>query len=237
MPTTQYNLPEVNREFVTVPETVLPNGTIVPEFKVGKYITGREGDQLVINATSQPWVLISFLDAQAEAKKAGLALITELQYLALAHNIASVAVNWTSGVVGEGCLFQGLRKATVEQVQPGSYEPEDEDERRWFELSNGERIWDASGNAYSWVFDNIHGDESGIIAKQFYSDSPSINSAPATSVEKGVGWYPECGDEWSGDVLVRGGCLNAGGGAGIFCLLNGTPSNEYGFIGFRCTLP
>ena len=56
-------------EFVTVPETTLPNGTAVPSFKVGKYITGRIDDQLSISESAAPWVKINFADAKAEAEK------------------------------------------------------------------------------------------------------------------------------------------------------------------------
>lgn len=38
-------------EFVTVSETTLPNGILVPSFNVGKYITGRNSTQLAITAS------------------------------------------------------------------------------------------------------------------------------------------------------------------------------------------
>ena len=227
----------VKHEFVNVPETTLPNGTIVPEFKVGKYITGRENDQLAISETATPWVEIDYYAACAAAKDAGYAMITELQYLALAHNIASVASNWTSGVVGEGHLFQGLHDYSVDEAQPGNYVSEDENERRYFELSNGERVFDVAGNCFTWTFDNVQGDENGIVTQAFAADSPSITSAPAPSMEKGVGWYPKFGSDWSGNALVRGGCWHSGDFAGVFHLHFDGPDYEGGNIGFRCTLP
>ncbi|MFZ6813586.1 hypothetical protein ACO0K3_03895 [Undibacterium sp. Rencai35W] len=228
---------EVKHEFVTVPETIFPNGTVVPSFKVGKYITGCTDDQLAINANASPWVEINFIDSKAEAEKAGLKLITELQYLALAHNISGVAINWTSGIVGEGSLFQGLHDDTVEEAQPGDYVPEEESERRWFELSNGERVFDVAGNCYTWIFDDVQGDENGIVSSAFTEDSPSITTAPAPSYEKGVGWYPKAGSDWSGDALIRGGCWGSNDHAGVFHLDNDRPGGEGGDVGFRCTLP
>lgn len=224
-------------EFVTVPETTLPNGTVVPLFKVGKYITGRIDDQLSISESAAPWVKINFFDAKAEAEKAGLKLITELQYLALAHNIASVAANWTSGVVGEGSLYQGLHDDTVEEAQAGDYMPEEESERRWFELSNGERIIDVAGNCYTWIFDDVQGNENGIVSSVFSEDSPSITTAPSPSMENGVGWYPRHGANWSGNALVRGGCWDSRDSAGVFRLCYDYPDRENGSVGFRCTLP
>ena len=234
-------------EFVQVPETKLPDfiradgttipGMTVPAFKVGKYITGRTDDQLAITASALPWVEINFSDSKAEAEKAGLKLITELQYLALAHNIAGVAINWTGGIVGEGSLYQGLHDDTVEEAQAGDYEPEEESERRWFELSTGERIYDIAGNCYTWIFDDVQGNENGIVASAFAEDSPSITTAPASSMEKGVGWYPRHGANWSGVALVRGGCWRSYGNAGVFSLGSDHPDYGDDYIGFRCTLP
>lgn len=224
-------------EFVTVPETTLPNGTVIPSFKVGKYITGRTDDQLAITVSAAPWVEINFADSKAEAEKAGLKLITELQYLAIAHNISGVAINWTSGVVGEGSLFQGLHGDTVEEAQAGDYVPEEESERRWFELSNGERIYDIAGNCYTWIFDDVQGDENGIVASAFAEDSPSITSAPAPSMENGVGWYPGENSNRSGRALVRGGYWGSFDDAGVFYLVVGHPVSGNVGIGFRCTLP
>lgn len=224
-------------EFVMVPETILPNGTVVPSFKVGKYITGLIDDQLSISESAAPWVEINFADAKTEAGKAGLKLITELQYLALAHNIAGVAINWTSGKVGEGSLFQGLHDNTEEEAQAGDYIPEEESERRWFELSNGERIFDIAGNCYTWIFDDVQGDGNGIVSSEFAEDSPSITTAPAPSMENGVGWYPKAGNDCSSYALVRGGCWGSRDVAGLFHLGSGHPDRWYDGIGFRCTLP
>jgi hypothetical protein len=120
-------------------------------------------------------------------------------------------------------------------VQPHSYEPSDADERRWHELSNGERIYDFAGHLYSWVFDDVQGDENGLIAKAFEADSPSLTTAPAKSMENGVGWMPNAGADWSGDALGRGGYFDSGDRAGVFRLNFGWPDDEYDVVGFRCT--
>jgi len=225
----------VTNEYVTVPETTLQNGIVVPEFKVGKYITGQENDVLAITVTATPWTDINFHDAKAEAIKAGLKLITETQYLAIALNISQQAINWTGGEVGKGKLFQGIRWDNVDGAQPGTYEREDEDERRWHELSNGERVFDFAGNCYSWIFDDVQGDRYGIVNKEFAADSASVTTAPAPSMEKGVGWYPDVGWDWSGRALVRGGCWDSVDDAGVFYLYHYRPEYENDFVGFRCT--
>lgn len=214
--------------FITVPETTLPNDTVVPAFQVSQYHATRRTD-------GKPWVEVGYHAARAAAEGAGAALITETQWLAIAHNIAQQPINWTSGTVGEGKLFQGMRKGNVFEAQPHSYEPEDADERRWHELSNCERIYDFAGHVYSWVFDDVQGDEQGLIAKAFAKDSPSLTTAPAGSLEKGVGWMPRAGADWSGDALCRGGYGGSGDRAGVFLLVNVWPDNERDLVGFRCT--
>lgn len=223
-------------EFVTVPETTLPNGTVVPEFMVGKYITGREHDQFAITATATPWVEINFHDAKQEALKAGLQLITETQFLAIAHNIASQDINWTGGKVGEGHIYQGLHDYNVDEAQAGEFVSEDENERRWHQLSNGERIFDIAGNCYTWTFDDVQGNEDGIVSGVFADDSASL-SAPYPSMEKGVGWYPSKGSDWSSRALVRGGYWHSSGNAGVFRLSDDRPDYGGDYVGFRCTKP
>ena len=214
--------------FITVPETTLPNGLVVPSFQVAQYHTPCDED-------GTPWVEINYQNARDAAESLGMSLITETQWLAIAHNIAQQDINWTGGKVGEGKLFQGMRKGNVSEVQPHSYESADADERRWHELSNGERIYDFAGHLYSWVFDDVQGDENGLIAKAFEADSPSLTTSPAKSMENGVSWMPDAGANWSGRALCRGGCFNSRDYAGVFILSFGWPVYESGIIGFRCT--
>ena len=220
-------------EMLLVPETVLPNGLVVPSFQVAKHHATRRED-------GTPWVNINYHEARAAAERAGLQVITETQWLALAHDIAQQPINWTSGVVGEGKLFQGMRKGDmyegdVDEVQPRSYEPADADERRWHQLSNGERIYDFAGHLFSWVFDDVQGDENGLIAKVFEVDSPSLTTARGISYEQGAGWMPDAGADWSDLALCRGGYFSSDDHAGVFNLGDAWPGYEDCFVGFRCT--
>ena len=133
-------------EFITIPDTVLPSGLAVPSFKVGKYLSTRgENDTPLSIATAAPWVEINYHDAIAAADKAGLKLLRESQALAIAWLIYQQDANWTGGKVGEGQLFQGLHEGNVDEAQPGTYESDDANERRWHALPNGERIYDFAG--------------------------------------------------------------------------------------------
>jgi hypothetical protein len=224
--------------FITVPETTLPNGAVVPAFQVGQYLCSKgEDGKATVSVTAKPWVRINFADAKKACEDAGFKLITELQCLAIAHNIAQQNVNWTGGKVGEGSLFMGLHRWTVNEAQAGDYVSPNENERRMFALSNGELICDAAGNAYTWVFDDVQGDEKGVVARPFAEDSPSITTAPFPSMQNGVGWYPDAGDDWSGLALLRGGYWRSYDDAGVFYLDYDWPGDEDDHVSFRCTKP
>jgi hypothetical protein len=221
--------------YITIPETTLPNGHVEPAFQVGQFLCSKGADgKAQVTADGTPWVRIKFADAKAACEAIGASLITETQALAIAHNVAAQDCNWTKGKVGEGKLFRGLRKGNVSSAQPGTYESTDPKERRWVTLSNGERICDINGNAYSWIFDNMQGfgGLSGIIE----ADSMSLQ-APFPSQEKGMGWRPSSRCDWSGGALVRGGCWFSASFAGVFYLSYVWHGGGGGFVGFRCTKP
>jgi hypothetical protein len=108
-------------------------------------------------------------------------------------------------------------------------------EARVFTLSNGEQIVDAAGNLYTWIFDDVQGDENGLVARPFAADSPSITSAPHPSMERGVGWYPDADTDWSGYALLRGGCWGSNDLAGVFLLDIDWPVYGNVVVGVRCT--
>ena len=184
-------------------------------------------------ATLAPDMVAGIASGYPAAASPGFKLITEKQWLAIAYNASQQDCNWTGGKVGEGDLFQGIRNDNVSSAQPGTYEPTDEDERRWLTLSNGERICDFNGNVYQWVFDDVQGDENGIIASDFAEDSISITTPPYPSGEQGMGDYEVW--DWSGLALIRGGGWVSESRAGVFHLGYGWPVSRYGFVGFRCT--
>jgi formylglycine-generating enzyme required for sulfatase activity len=224
-------------QLITVPETTLPNGTVVPAFQVGQFACSKSEDsKLAITAEGAPWVSINYHEAREVCAAAGYSLITERQWLAIAVDAARQDCNWTKGKAGEGKLFRGLRKGNVSSAQPGDYQPQDEKERRWLTLSNGERICDLNGNVWQWVFDDVQGDENGLTTI-IEADSPSLAAAPYPSEKKGMGWRPDGRCDWSGNALVRGGYWCSGSNAGAFRLSRGWPDDRYYNVGFRCTKP
>jgi hypothetical protein len=223
--------------YITVPETTLPTGQIVPAFRVAQYPMAKGPNAIPLSTpTEKPWHDISYHQAHAVSQRAGLDLLRETQALAIAWNIAGQDINWTGGKVGEGNLIQGVRNGKVKNAQAGDYVSPDKTERTWHQLSNGERIYHFAGNIYSWVFDDIQGDERGLIAKPFAEDSPSI-VIPFPEENRGQGYTPSAGADWSGSALVRGGCWCSESYAGVFRLGRAWPGYRSGNVGFRCTDP
>jgi hypothetical protein len=223
--------------FVTVPETTLPNGQVVPSFQVGQYLCSLAADgKAAVTAEGEPFVEVDYDTARRACANAGYALITETQALALAYNVSQVAANWIGGVVGVGSLKQGLRYSTYEG-KPGSFVSDNADEDRWFVLSNGERVCDVAGNLFTWVFDDVQGNDRGIVARAFTPESSSVSTSPYASREKGAGWQPSKTADWSGGALFRGGYWCSEAYAGVFHLGFGWPDYRGDDVGFRCTKP
>ena len=229
-------LADTHPGFVQVPETKLPSGFVVPAFKVAQHAaTNSENDDGSTDLALKPWTNISFHAAEEACKSMGYNMITETQWLAIAYNLSQQDCNWTGGKVGEGDLFQGIRNGGGDK--PSDYVPSNISERRWMMLSNGEKVCDFNGNVFQWVFDDVQGDEKGLIAKSFASESLSMSTPPFVSRKNGMGWRPDVGTDWSGNALVRGGYWYSNDHAGVFYLNRCHPGGENDNVGFRCTLP
>jgi hypothetical protein len=224
--------------FVMVPATTLPGGIRVPAFMVARWLAARGPDgQVLLSETALPWVNIGYHAAREACLRSGLGLLTELQALAIAHDLARQGRNWSGGAVGEGKLFQGLHLGSFGEVQPACVTSPDPCERRWHVLSNGQCIHDFAGNAFSWVFDDVQGGPEGTVAHEFAPDSPTVSGAPGVTLQQGLGWWPKGGSNWYGRALARGSCWSSRTGAGIFTVIDERPRSERPYIGFRCTLP
>jgi hypothetical protein len=224
--------------FIAVPATTLPGGVEVPAFAVARWLAacGPDG-QVVLSETMPPWVRIGYHAARLACALAGFELLTERQALAIACDIAGQAANWTGGAVGDGRLFQGLHLGRFDGPREAAVDSPDPLERRWFVLSNGERIIDAAGNAFSWVFDDVQGNADGIVAHTFLPGSPTLATASGAPMQQGMGWWPRAGRSWWGRALARGGSWSSQEGAGVFTVVDERPQAQRAYVGFRCTLP
>ena len=132
-------------------------------FCVMKYEAKKVGGKAVSQASLTPWSDLTQEQAIAYSNSAcsGCHLISESEWMTLAENILSVDENWTGGEVGNGKVYNGLDQnwygvfavdgdgAASNDDEDGYYglpSGRDDQERRTYYLTNGEVIWDLSGN-------------------------------------------------------------------------------------------
>lgn len=229
--------------FIRVPEVHLPCGIVVPTFEASTFLCSQAPDSRVPRAASlarlTPWVRVSYWEALAACRASGWSLITERQWLAIAHDAAGQNCNWTGGKVGLGKLKQGLRKRSILSPASGMYQPDDKSEARWKTLSNGQKLCDFGGNAWSWVYDDIQGGQEGVTGV-VEPDSPSVTTAPCDPRADGMGIFPKAGSArlvWDDRGLIRGGGCCSGKDAGAFALYAALLNGKYAMVGFRATRP
>ena len=218
-------------------------------FFIAKYEIKNVGGVAVSRADLTPWVNISQVNAiiACAAVGTGYHLPTIWEVQAVNRDIESVAANWTGGAVGSGML----KKGNVGIVDAGSYNGPDPDfgfgqnEKAKLVLSNGEEIWNWSGNIYEWIY----GDgASGTIGSGFRSvaawtewniddlDEERIKLGPSSrlwdAASNGVGRYY---GGVSTNAFRRGGYWGNTSYASVFTLLLAySPTAADYYIGFRC---
>src|SRR5690606_18601720 len=105
------------------------------------------------------------ITAAAEAC-AGCKLISEAQWLTVAHNLAGVAGNWSGGSVGSGYLFRGHTDNSPSAVLAAGTDDTDGyfgtgnttgEQRRTLRLNSGGVIWDFAGNISEWTSGTVSG--------------------------------------------------------------------------------
>ncbi|MFK7872095.1 MAG: hypothetical protein AB8C84_02840 [Oligoflexales bacterium] len=238
------------------------------DFCVMKYEAKNVANTPASNAAGLPWENISHGDSITECSSLGTDhhLITNEEWMTIAANVAYVDDNWSGGTVGSGLMNRGhtgsgILAASSDDNDPcvGTGQTCDAStwdvKRRTHKLSNGEVIWDLSGNVYQWV--NAHeanGKVSPLDDYREYSESLSDGAnwsvtdlIPRNSqksfwddswdLNQGLGsYYP--GLNGDGGAMLRGGSRADGVSAGVFAvLLNIWGSVDHTWIGFRCAAP
>ncbi len=238
--------------------------------------------------TGSPWRRIDATNALAECNSLNTGgatnydLISNPEWMTIARNAESVSSNWSTGTVGTGVMARGWAANTsalpVDPWQNTAVAPStdanclyntgqntcassgDHLYRRTLTLSNGEVIWDLSGNVSEWVdwetggaFTTVPQEykafvnaDAGAVAawREFTSLDQNINngdvmnpltwqsSNPALDSSHGIGQYYAGA---SGGAALRGGGWFAGSRAGAFTLnLNSSTSDTNTNVGFRC---
>jgi prepilin-type N-terminal cleavage/methylation domain-containing protein len=218
-------------------------------------------------ATSEPegtpWVSISQTNAISEAASAceTCHLITEGEWLTIAHDVLNVASNWSGGSVGSGYIYSGhndsspansLEADSDDGNGYSSTEQTSGSQRRTLTLSNGEVIWDFAGNVYEWLdeltSDNQPGpsgeisynwkewNSGGLLAGGLSSSIPSYGTPMASgwSSAQGLGTLYSNYSDTTSKPFARGGAQNSSGNAGVLGLYLGyTLASSSVNVGFR----
>lgn len=139
-------------DFINYPECI----TSVAAYGIDYNLCGT-GD-LVSTSQGIPLTNVTHAEAVSLCEGIGGQLISNAQWMTIARNIEQVGENWSGGEVGSGSLYKGIY--TLDDYQAGlydaSYDYSDQGlSKRTFTLTNGEIIWDLSGNAREILLDTI----------------------------------------------------------------------------------
>ena len=224
--------------------------------------TSANGRIVASVASGFPIANISQIDSITYCSNSGASLINNREWMTIARNIEAQGVNWTGGTVGSGGLWRGhsdnspagaLEASTDNDPYFGTGNTSPSIERRTHTLSNGEVIWDLSGNVWEWTNDTIQGqNKPNTSSGNFFQNWSSINNFGILSYDlirpsnpnwdTAIGSNENVGQYYAGIVtgattfeFLRGGVLSY---AGIFTLaLDDTaPTTSSVSSGFRCVI-
>jgi formylglycine-generating enzyme required for sulfatase activity len=220
--------------------------------------TSADGRTVASVASGFPIARISQITAASYCTTAGASLISNAEWMTIARNIEAQGVNWTGGTVGSGGLWRGhsdnspagaLEASTDNDPYFGTGNTSPSIERRTHKLSNGETIWDLSGNVWEWTSDTISGlNRPNTNSGGLYQEWTTIINFGSLSYDltrpSNTDWNStqNMGQYYAGDVtgtilsgLVRGGRFAADGGIYAMFLAN-QPTNVTNSFGFRCVV-
>jgi formylglycine-generating enzyme required for sulfatase activity len=225
--------------------------------------TGSATVAATTQASGTPQVNITQTNAitACSLNGAGYGLINNNEWMTIARNIEGQGANWTGGTVGSGGLWRGHSDGSPNNALEANTDDNDgyfgtgnvspSIERRTHTLSNGETIWDLSGNVWEWTSDTILGqNKPNNSSGNFWQQWTAISNFGTLSYDltrpSNTSWNStqNMGQYYAGGVtgtttfaFLRGGRWGDTTAAGVFTLrLPNAPSNSNSFIGFRCVL-
>jgi len=223
-------------------------------FCVMKYEAKNVGGIATSQADITPWVNINQTAAIAECAKTGGHLITNNEWMTIARNVEAQPANWTGNAVGNGILKRGnvgITDAASYGAGTAANFGTDRDTKAQLVLSNGETIWDLSGNVWEWTNDTIQGKDqptgssTGFAWREFnalttygtlsYDKVRPANSAYISTYGAGKIYSDGTVSNTTTYAFLRGGSWYNGATAGAFTLsLSYAPGISYYGVGFRC---
>lgn len=234
------------------------------DFCVMKYPAKDNGGSVAVSKTTGfPWVNIGNSAASSACQSAGARLISNTQWQTVARNAENVAENWSGGSVGQGAMAQGHNdnnppntldnnasdsepyygtgNSAVQAVGTGW------EQKRTHQLSNGEIVWDFSGNIWQWVSDSLlpspapSGSAWNWIEFSDTSAFPASTTATNRLLLAPLGFFGSAQRigrvYWANNpspvTFVRGCNWNCPDMAGLFSVSTFISSGNH--VGFRCT--
>jgi len=197
-------------------------------------------------ASGYPIGSISEANAAAYCSTIGGHLMTNAEWMTIARNVEQTAANWNGGVIGTSWINRGNYTGAAlafDGTTVGTSQA-----KRTHTLSNGELIWDLSGNVSEWLADTCtsgagsgsYFDSTGLIE---WTDSnlddyergaagPTVNTY--NDATNALGRYDGCST--TGNFFIRGGYVDTTNAtyAGIFQLDQTSTGTAATRIGFRC---
>lgn len=253
--------------FIPVPANTILGTT--SEFCVMKFEAKNVGSVATSQPANTPWVNIDSANARNACLSLGVkyGIISNPEWMTIAYEIEKTASNWSGGTVGTGTLFKGHTDASPNSALAVTNvnDPYDgtgnsaadppgagKEQFRTQTLSNGEVIWDFSGNVGEWVDWTIGGGfDPGpttclAVSAEFRDvscgDLAAIEYMPGNPGGIGPASYTNATYRFgrfyggSSGYAVRSGAWDTGfSDSGIFDLDLSVPSNNLATdIGFRC---
>lgn len=239
------------------------------DFCMAKYEMKDAGSSVPVSqASGVPWNLLDQTAAASACSAKSWKLISNAQWQTVARNIEAQAANWSGAAVGSGMLRRGHTDNVVDGTNcvsaPCAASTDDADgfygtansasdawgsgaeQNRTHVLSNGEVVWDFSGNVAEWVSGTVGTD---VIPSPSLSAAGTVQFSTLSAANRLLfgpsGSYTStesagqliAGSGSYGGAMVRGGHRNSGLTGGIFAVdLTVAPTLTNQKIGFRCVV-
>ena len=228
---------------------------VTSNFCVMQFDAKNVGGVAKSQALTSPWVSINQSNAKTACTNLGVGydLISNPEWMTIARNVENVASNWSSGIVGTGMMPRGHSDGIPNNALEVTniYDPYDQtgnnsgqaagsgwEQKRTLTLSNGNVVWDITGNVWEWIdwtppttCTDMGVELSSVNCGTDLATTDYMPSHPAYGTSQGMGRFYG----GTGGAALRGGYWYSGAGGGAFALgLNYSPSDTSAGFGFRC---